>query len=124
MRNCSLLGALALIVALAGIHGSAAAQEAVPGFVTAAAVPSMDASSVAMRMPATPAPTVSVQQGMRRSTTLMLIGGGIFLAGALIGGDAGALIMIGGAATGLYGLYIYLDQEAAAPASTSLTATP
>jgi hypothetical protein len=43
------------------------------------------------------------------STALMIVGGAAFLAGAVIGGDAGTIIMIGGAAVGLYGLYIYLQ---------------
>ena len=39
----------------------------------------------------------------------MIVGGAAFLAGAIIGGDAGTIIMVGGAAVGLYGLYLYLQ---------------
>ena len=39
---------------------------------------------------------------------LMIVGGAAFVAGALIGGDAGTIIMIGGAGFGLYGLWQYL----------------
>jgi hypothetical protein len=39
----------------------------------------------------------------------MIIGGAIFLAGAIIGDDPGTIIMIGGAAIGIYGLYLYLQ---------------
>jgi hypothetical protein len=39
----------------------------------------------------------------------MIVGGAAFLAGALISGDAGTVIMVGGAAVGLYGLYLYLQ---------------
>lgn len=39
----------------------------------------------------------------------MIVGGAIFLAGAIIGKDAGTIIMISGAAVGIYGLYLYLQ---------------
>lgn len=42
--------------------------------------------------------------------TLMIVGGATFIAGALIGDDAGTIVMVGGAAVGLYGLYLYLQQ--------------
>lgn len=45
-----------------------------------------------------------------RAETLMIIGGATFLTGAIIGDDAGTIIMVGGAAVGLYGLYLYLQQ--------------
>jgi len=53
---------------------------------------------------ATPAPRHGDQP-----TALMIVGGAAFLAGAIIGGDAGTIIMVGGAAVGLYGLYLYLQ---------------
>ena len=43
------------------------------------------------------------------SAALMIVGGAAFLAGAIIGGDAGTIIMVGGAGVGLYGLYLYLQ---------------
>lgn len=43
------------------------------------------------------------------STALMLVGGAALLAGAVIGGDAGTIIMVSGAVIGLYGLYLYLQ---------------
>ena len=39
----------------------------------------------------------------------MIVGGAAFLAGAIIGDEAGTLIMIGGAGVGIYGLYLYLQ---------------
>lgn len=39
---------------------------------------------------------------------LMAAGGALFVAGAIIGGDAGTLLMVGGAGIGAYGIYIYL----------------
>ena len=45
-----------------------------------------------------------------QAQTLMIVGGAAFVAGALIGDDAGTVVMVGGAAVGLYGLYLYLQQ--------------
>ncbi len=120
MRISMPLTALASLVVLIGTAAPASAQHGETVLTTAAAVPSLEAAAVAVRTPLTTGPLVVPQQrqGMRRSTTLMIIGGAIFLAGAIIGDDAGAIIMIGGAATALYGLYIYLDREALDPART------
>ncbi|HVT40873.1 MAG TPA: hypothetical protein VHE78_17670 [Gemmatimonadaceae bacterium] len=50
----------------------------------------------------------------RRSDTshnraLMIVGGVTLLVGAVIGGDPGTIIMIGGGVIGIYGLYKYLQ---------------
>ncbi|MGH7469100.1 MAG: hypothetical protein ACRENP_14180 [Longimicrobiales bacterium] len=42
-----------------------------------------------------------------QSVALMIAGGAVFLAGAIIGGDAGTLLMVGGAVVGGYGLYLH-----------------
>ena len=42
------------------------------------------------------------------NTALMIVGGVALIAGAVIGGDAGTIIMVGGAGVGLYGLWQYL----------------
>ena len=42
------------------------------------------------------------------NTALMIVGGVALIVGAVIGGDAGTIIMIGGAGVGLYGLWQYL----------------
>lgn len=52
---------------------------------------------------------VDFRRQLRRSESLMIVGGAIFLAGAIIGDDAGTIIMISGAAIGIYGLYLYLQ---------------
>ncbi|MEP6690561.1 MAG: hypothetical protein ABJD07_05355 [Gemmatimonadaceae bacterium] len=44
----------------------------------------------------------------------MIIGGVTFLAGAIIGSDVGTVMMVGGAAVGIYGLYRYLESPASA----------
>jgi hypothetical protein len=39
---------------------------------------------------------------------LMFVGGALFVAGLLAGGDAGTLLVVAGAGIGAYGLYLYL----------------
>jgi hypothetical protein len=62
-----------------------------------------------LRMNAAVPHALDLRQRLRRSETLMIVGGAIFLAGAIIGDDAGTIIMIGGAGIGIYGLYLYLQ---------------
>ena len=45
----------------------------------------------------------------RQGTILMIIGGAAFLAGALVGDDAGAILMVGGVVVAIWGLYRYLN---------------
>jgi len=51
--------------------------------------------------------TALAQSRTRRGQTLMIVGGAAFLAGLIIGDDAGTAIAVGGAAIGLYGLYLW-----------------
>jgi hypothetical protein len=62
-----------------------------------------------LRMGASAPVAIDFRQALRRSETLMIVGGAILLAGAIIGDDAGTIIMIGGAGIGIYGLYLYLQ---------------
>jgi hypothetical protein len=48
-------------------------------------------------------------KGLGQAKALMGVGIAGFVAGALIGGDSGKIIMVGGAVVGLYGLYLYLQ---------------
>jgi hypothetical protein len=52
----------------------------------------------------------AVQQrlGLGQARALMIVGFSAVVIGLIIGDDAGALVAIGGAAIGLYGLYHYL----------------
>jgi hypothetical protein len=45
----------------------------------------------------------------RQNKAMMIVGFAGLIAGAVIGGDAGTIIMIGGAGVGLWGLYRYLE---------------
>jgi hypothetical protein len=100
-------------VLVLGIAGAAPVALAQSSDAEPSAGPTILAATAAvrpdLRMDATVAPTLDVRQQLRRSELLMIVGGAIFLAGAIIGGDAGTVIMIGGAAVGIYGLYLYLQ---------------
>jgi len=53
--------------------------------------------------------TLPRRSDRQNSPALMIVGGAALIVGAVIGGSAGTLVMIGGAAVGLYGLYHYLQ---------------
>ena len=55
----------------------------------------------------TAAPLIARHQG--QDVALMAVGVGAMIAGALIGDTAGTIILIGGAAVALFGLYHYLE---------------
>jgi len=76
--------------------------------------PTIESAAVGVR-PATTNVDESVEaqqrrrsSGMSQSVLLMVVGGAAMVAGAVIGGDAGTIFMVGGAVVGLYGLYQYL----------------
>lgn len=64
-------------------------------------------AAVVAAEPAAPAPMRRADT--KRSRTLMIIGGAALLGGAIIGDDAGQIIMLGGLGVGLYGLYLHLQ---------------
>jgi len=49
------------------------------------------------------------RKSMGQPVALMIVGGAAIVIGAVIGGDAGTIFMIGGAVAGLIGLYQYLQ---------------
>jgi hypothetical protein len=66
---------------------------------------------VAARQASTSRPAPPVLQNRtsnRNAVALMIVGGAALVIGAVIGDDAGTLVMLGGAAVGLYGLYMFL----------------
>lgn len=74
--------------------------------------PMLDGARVAVHMQesqALPSEMAAARMGLGQARALMIVGGGALLAGAIIGGDAGAIIMVGGAVIGLVGLYEYLQ---------------
>jgi hypothetical protein len=44
-----------------------------------------------------------------QSRAMMIVGGAALITGAIIGGDPGTIVMVGGAVIGLIGLYDYLQ---------------
>ena len=53
-------------------------------------------------------PTLTAPAASRPGVALMIVGGALFIAGALVDdGDAGTVLMVAGAAIGAYGLYQY-----------------
>ena len=54
--------------------------------------------------PPVPAPA----NNNKGNTALMRVGAGTMIVGAIVGGDAGTIILLGGAALGIFGLYRYL----------------
>lgn len=99
--------ALALLPAASGAQQSA--QNSVKG-------PTLQAASVGFRLneakvdastKVTAAPVIRRHEG--QDVALMVVGVGAMVAGALIGDKAGTIIIIGGAAMALFGLYQYLE---------------
>jgi hypothetical protein len=59
------------------------------------------------RATAQPAPAAAVAR-VGRNPAMMIVGGAALIVGAVIGGDAGTIVMVGGALVGLVGLWNYL----------------
>jgi len=116
----ALLACAALVLPSVAHAQNLAPEQAAPTTVVTASVaaptagPTLDDATVGIKhttAQTATAPT-NATPAVRRGdqpTALMIVGGAAFLAGAIIGGDAGTIIMVGGAAVGLYGLYLYLQ---------------
>ena len=70
----------------AGVHARETARPAQPNAVAAAG-----------------------RMGLGQARAMMVVGAAALITGAVIGGDAGTIIMVGGAVIGLIGLYDYLQ---------------
>ncbi|HEX6049929.1 MAG TPA: hypothetical protein VFZ21_11700 [Gemmatimonadaceae bacterium] len=73
--------------------------------------PSMSSARVAAHQVSTTRgapPVLQNRTSNRNAVALMIVGGAALVIGAVIGDDAGTLVMLGGAAVGLYGLYMFL----------------
>jgi hypothetical protein len=74
--------------------------------------PTADALTVGVRPVIVASPTSPAARsgaGLGQNEAMMIVGGAAILVGAIVGGDAGDVFMIGGAIVGLYGLYKYLQ---------------
>ena len=54
-------------------------------------------------------PAVTTTRPSGAGTGLIIAGGALFVAGLLIGDDAGTVLAVAGAAIGAYGLYLYFQ---------------
>jgi hypothetical protein len=109
------LCALAILPATSGaqqVPATSGAQQVAQNSVG----PTLQAASVGFRVneakvdastKVTAAPIVRRHQG--QDVALMAVGVGAMIAGALVGGTAGTIIVIGGAGMALFGLYHYLE---------------
>ena len=115
----SLCLALALAAPAAAQSANGASRDSIvttaaPATDTAAA-PAAQASTrddrVAAHYPDAPKTLMVARasSGTRQSKAMMVVGLGAFVAGAIIGGTPGTIIMVGGAVIGLMGLYEYLQ---------------
>ena len=84
---------------------------AAPAAVATSLAPLAQNVTVGVQQPQpAPLPLVLPRRGdSQRNVALMIVGGATLLVGALVGGNAGTIIMIGGGAVGIYGLYQYLQ---------------
>jgi len=74
--------------------------------------PTVESGRVAASIPESTAPRALYapqRANLGQARALMIVGGAAILAGAIIGDDPGAIIMVGGAVVGLIGLYEYLQ---------------
>jgi len=85
-----------------------------PSESAAAAVtrgPSRASARVASHAVSTPRgapPVIQNKKSSKNALALMIVGGAALVIGAVIGDDAGTIVMLGGAGVGLYGLYLFL----------------
>jgi hypothetical protein len=89
---------------------AASARTQVPARSTAG--PTVAASVVGIKANSTSTPKAVAADnnlGAGRNVALMVVGGAALIIGAIIGGTAGVLIAVGGAAVGLYGLYYFVQ---------------
>lgn len=94
------------------MSSAASAPSMAPPTSTAplASGPIAEGRTVALRSLTAPAPTPRAPRGNSSDNrALMIVGGVGLLVGAVIGGDAGTLVMLGSAGVGLWGLYRYLN---------------
>ena len=82
-----------------------------PGGSVRALAPTFASATLDLGSRTTPAvaPTMAVAMpASRENVAWMVVGGAALVVGTIIGGDTGTVVMVGGAAVGLIGLYRYL----------------
>lgn len=112
---------LAALVTLLAAAPALTAQSAAPagprldesraGVSLAPVAPQMVTPVTATVVAAVPAPATNLQPAAmrKRGVPQMIIGGAAIIGGALVGGDVGTIVSLGGLGYGIYGLYLYLN---------------
>jgi hypothetical protein len=101
------LCAIAMLPAVSSAQQTAQLVPQGPTIQAAAVGFRVNESKVDASTKTTGAPLVQRHQG--QDVALMAVGVGAMIAGALIGGTPGTIIIIGGAGMALFGLYHYLE---------------
>jgi cytochrome c biogenesis protein CcdA len=98
--------------ALAMIPAASSAQQSAKNAVKG---PTVQAASIGFRVKeakvdaSTKVTAAQIGRHQGQDVALMAVGAGAMIVGALVGDTAGTIILIGGAAVALYGLYHYLE---------------
>ena len=90
------------------VRDTAAVAQPAPPAVRGPTVASARVASHAVSTPNGAPPVIQNRTSNKNAVALMIVGGAALVVGAVIGDDAGTLVMLGGAAIGLYGLYHFL----------------
>jgi hypothetical protein len=112
---------LAAPLAAQGVSDNPAGQQNVVAVTAPAVAPSVTVAPTTSAAPTQAAATVGVRAfspapvlapspvpATGNSPAMMIVGGVALLVGAVVGGDAGTIIMVGGGVLGLFGLWNYL----------------
>ncbi len=101
---------LVLVVALVAMSVPSSARAQGTTALRASGAPLASQVSVGVqKSAAVPAPLPAPPRAdTRQNRAMMIVGGAALLTGAVVGGDAGTLISVGGAVVFLFGLYQYL----------------
>ena len=105
--------AIATFVALVAATARLGAQSVAPSDPAPLSVgPTFAAAALSPQLaePSSAAPMLASSGGLTNGEKLMILGGVALITGAIIGDTPGTIIMIGGAAVGLYGLYLQLGR--------------
>jgi len=106
------IAALAVVAPVSFAGAQAPVQSPAPAHSATQAGPTVSNAVVGIqRAPAADAaaPMQEARLGAGRNIALMVVGGAALIIGAAIGGTAGILIAVTGAAVGLYGLYNFIQ---------------
>lgn len=90
---------------------STAAERLMPAASTAALFSTMDAGAHLGETAVPFRQEVEIDDGDDDGVPFMIAGGIAFLAGAIVGDDAGTVLMLGGAGLGAYGAFVYFGGD-------------